>query len=70
MESKPHLKEKEILETIKQSMPEIDRVDMNLFGDMMGVSQALKDLRKGLDKIDNCLDASCIVSLCDGLDLE
>jgi hypothetical protein len=57
MENKMHPKEKEILETIEQFTTEIERVNMSIFGDMMGVSQALDELRKGLDKVEHCLDA-------------
>ena len=44
-----------ILKTIEDSMDTIKTIDDNIIGECMGVSHALADLRKALDKVDLCL---------------
>jgi len=45
-----------ILKTIEDSMENITTIDNNIIGECIGVSHALDDLRKALDKIDVCLE--------------
>jgi len=47
---------KKILKTIEESMERINTIDNNIIGECIGVSHALDDLRKSLDKIEICLD--------------
>lgn len=47
---------KKILQTIEDSMERINTIDNNIIGECIGVSHALDDLRKSLDKIEICLD--------------
>lgn len=46
----------EILKTVENSMERIKAIDENIIGECVGVSHALGDLRKALDKIALCLD--------------
>lgn len=45
----------EILKTVENSMDRIKAIDENIIGECAGVSHALDDLRKSLDKIALCL---------------
>lgn len=50
------MREKEIVATVQDFMPQIERVSMAIMGEVIGVAQALGELRNALDAIDNCLD--------------
>ena len=45
-----------ILRVIEEKKDNIHDVDMGITGSVVGVAQAIRELRNGLDKIDACLD--------------
>jgi len=50
------MSDKKIKEAVVASMDAIKEVDEQLMADVVGVAHSLSDLRKALDKVDECLN--------------